>query len=117
MDEPQVRDLEAMNERQVQHSFSLKNSSKASRRTRQCLPTLRHGRFPSRHQSHTVDSLTPRSLARSSAPRRSLPRLFSSGTVKTAPFPISDALYRTKRYIFDILAAPFCVIQCVLSAF
>src|SRR5215212_2250682 len=48
-------------------SLRLRKSSKASRLTRQCLPTFRHGRVPSRHQRHTVVSLTPISSATSSA--------------------------------------------------
>src|SRR5215212_138923 len=58
----------------AERSLRLRKSSRASRLTRQCLPTFRHGRFPSRHQRQTVLSLTPISLATSSA----LSRFFSS---------------------------------------
>jgi len=57
-------------------------SSRASRLRRQCLPTFRHGRIPSRHQRHTVLSLTPISLATSSAPSNSI---FSSGLLMFSP--------------------------------
>src|SRR5215207_7230171 len=55
-------------------SLLLRKSSRASRLTRQCLPTFRHGRFPSRHQRQMVVSFTPISPATSSA----LSRSFSS---------------------------------------
>ena len=52
-----------------------------TRLTRQCLPTFKHGRRPSRHQRHTVDSLTPISAATSSALNSS----FFTGDRATVP--------------------------------
>jgi hypothetical protein len=68
--------------RVVERSLCLRYSSKASRLTRQCLPTFRHGKCPSRHQRHTVVSLTPISAATSSALSRSL----SSGRAMVPSF-------------------------------
>lgn len=50
-----------------ERSLRSRKSSRTFRRMRQCLPTFRHGRRPSRHQRHTVVSLTPISKATSSA--------------------------------------------------
>ena len=56
----------------AERSRCSRKSSRATRLTRQCLPTFRHGRRPSRHQRHTVVSLTPISAATSSALSNSL---------------------------------------------
>src|SRR5215210_159509 len=63
-------------------SLCSRKSSRASRLTRQCLPTFKHGRRPSRHQRHTVVSLTPISAATSSA----LSNSFSSGRATIPSF-------------------------------
>src|SRR5215208_2162802 len=68
----------------VERSLRLRKASKASRLIRQCLPTFRHGRFPSRHQRQMVVSLTPISSATSSA----LSNSFFSVDRATIPFPV-----------------------------
>src|SRR5215216_5928259 len=67
----------------VERSLRLRKASKASRLIRQCLPTFRHGRFPSRHQRQMVVSLTPISSATSSALSNSF---FSVDRATVPPF-------------------------------
>src|SRR3712207_5983280 len=79
-----------------ERSCCLRKSSKASRLTRQCLPTFRHGRRRSRHQRQTVVSLTPISSATSSAPSNPI---ISVDRATVPPFTApSDAPRRSYPY-------------------
>src|SRR3712207_2740411 len=90
----------------VERSLCFRKSSRASRLTRQCLPTFRHGRCPSRHQRQTVVSFTPISSATSSA-------LSSSFSVDRSTFPpvlctfrcllVDRPLYRFLTWILLVL--------------